>query len=731
MHQTLLVELFTEELPPKALKKLGDAFANSIADGLKNRGLIAGTSASTTFASPRRLAVSITNVLAIAPDQAFTEKLMPVAVGLDKDGKATPALLKKLAAKSLANIDVATLERENDGKADQLIYRGTAAGQSLQQGLQAALEEAIKNLPVPKVMSYQLTDGATTVQFVRPAHALMALHGANVVPVTALGLTAGRTTHGHRFQGAVNIELMHADEYEARLEEEGSVVASFEKRKKDIESQLRETAELHGANLGPTDDYAALLDEVTALVERPTVYVGAFETEFLSVPAECLILTMKLNQKYFPLFNRAGKLSNQFLIVSNMRLDNPHNIIEGNQRVVRPRLSDARFFFETDKKTKLTDRVEKLANVTYQTNLGSQFLRTQRIALLAWHLATHFSVGSDLGEHAAKLAKADLLTDMVGEFPELQGVMGKYYALAGGETLEVALSIEEHYLPRFAGDKLPTSKLGALVSLSDRMISLGGLFYAGFAPTGDKDQFGLRRAALGALRILLGGQIDLSISKLIDETVNVLESKAPINAENELRFKLQRLNKSGLMASPFGTSPLIVTPSLKEKLTEFMYERLSGILVDVGYSRAQVDSVLADRQSSFKTLLARLDAVMEFVKLPEAAALAAANKRISNILKKSNEYSEKVEPSLFDNDAEKALFEKMQSTFIYSRRALQAGHFSRSLSCLSELRESVDTFFDCVMVNVNDPKVQSNRLGLLATLHREMNQVADLSKLAA
>jgi glycyl-tRNA synthetase beta chain len=710
MHQTLLVELFTEELPPKVLKKLGDAFASLIAHGLKDRSLTGHSTISNSpngvafeakvFATPRRLAVCISHVLDVAADQSFVEKLMPVAVGLDKDGHATPALTKKLAAKNLAHIDVATLEREHDGKADQLIYRGMAEGQSLQAGLQQALDEAIKNLPVPKVMSYQLADGATTVQFVRPAHGLVALYGANVVPVTALGLTAGRTTHGHRFQGAADIELKHADEYESRLENEGAVVANFDKRKNDIESQLRETAELHGANLGPTDEYAALLDEVTALVERPTVYVGAFETEFLSVPAECLILTMKLNQKYFPLFNRAGKLSNQFLIVSNMRLDDPHNIIEGNQRVVRPRLSDARFFFETDKKSTLDARVLKLANVVYHNKLGNQLQRTERVEKLGGQIAK--LIGADVTQtmRAAHLAKADLLTDMVGEFPELQGTMGRYYALQDGESPAVGDAIEQHYWPKGAGGVLPQNVVATAVMLADKLETLAGLFGIGQVPTGDKDPFALRRHALGVIRVLIELKLTVTLPELV----------------------------AAAFASFFSVAGFT---NASTELETFIQERLRGYLREQSYSALEVESVLAQRPARLDQLPERLAAVREFMSLPEALNLAAANKRIGNILKKSDPVTSNAQQAMLAEPTEHSLFEAMQSTAPKFDQYFAAQNYTAALKSLAPLKIPVDAFFENVMVNADDLALRNNRLALLNDLHLMMNKVADLSKLAA
>jgi glycyl-tRNA synthetase beta chain len=721
MHQTLLVELFTEELPPKVLKKLGDAFASSIANGLKDRGLVGGDPTSgtpksnsssgaafeaKTFATPRRLAICVSHVLSVAADQAFTEKLMPVAVGLDKDGKATPALLKKLAAKSLTHIDVAALERENDGKADQLIYRGTAAGQSLQQGLQAALEDAIKNLPVPKVMSYQLADGATTVQFVRPAHGLVALHGANVVPVTALGLTAGRSTHGHRFQGTADIELKHADEYESRLEKEGGVVASFDKRKKDIESQLRETAELHGANLGPIEDYEALLDEVTALVERPTVYVGAFETEFLSVPAECLILTMKLNQKYFPLFDRAGKLSNQFLIVSNMRLDDPHNIIEGNQRVVRPRLSDARFFFETDKKTKLEARVAKLANVVYHNKLGNQLQRMERVRKLAGEIAALIGADVEKAKRAAYLAKADLLTDMVSEFPELQGVIGGYYAKHDGEDESIVAAIQNQYSKKGSLDE-SKNLIGDALLLADRIETIVGIWGIGLKPTGDKDPFALRRAALTIFSVFQ--QLELAA-----------HAGAPWR-----ELKLQHMVESAIANFPVG----LLAKETAQEVGQFIYDRAQNSFSLT--TKADVVAAVFSVHPPLDEVIKRIRAVEQFVTLEESGSLAAANKRIGNILKKSDAVTSSAQEAMLAEPAERSLFSAMKTTAPEFDKHFAAQDYTAALQSLAPLKTPVDTFFENVMVNAEDLNLRNNRLALLNDLHLMMNKVADLSKLAA
>ena len=711
---TLLVELFTEELPPKALKKLGESFATAIADGLKSRALLEDRYVVTLYATPRRLAVSITDVRAVALDQSFVEKLMPVAVGLDKNGNATPALMKKLAAKSLASIDVSTLERESDGKADQLIYRGIAKGHALHVGLQAALEEAIANLPVPKVMTYQLADGHTSVQFVRPAHGLVALYGAEVVPVSVLGLQVGNVTHGHRFQGATDIALTHADEYEARLETEGGVIASFEKRRHEIERLLFERAEEHGTTLGEREDYLALLDEVTALVERPSVYAGSFEAEFLTVPAECLILTMKLNQKYFPLFHADGSLSSRFLIVSNMRLHNPHNIIEGNQRVVRPRLADARFFFETDKKTRLDARVPKLGAVVYHHKLGNQLQRMQRVQKLAGQIAVLIGANPAHAERAAVLAKADLLTDMVGEFPELQGTMGRYYALHDGEAAEVADAIEQQYWPKGAGGALPEQGAAIALMMADKLETLAGLFAIGQVPTGDKDPFALRRHALGVLRVLIEMKLSVDLPDLIKAAFGVFEDIASINDTSS---------------------------HAQVELQTFIYERLRGYLREqtlgaktLGaktYSALEVESVLAQRPARLAQLPAQLAAVSEFMALPEAASLAAANKRIGNILKKAEATFMRADAALLVEPAEHALFAALTNTEPAFDAAFAAQNFTAALQSLAPLRVPVDAFFEGVMVNAEDVNLRHNRLALLNDLHVMMNKVADLSKLAA
>ena len=707
MSKNLLVELFVEELPPKALKKLGEAFAAALANSLKNAGLAASTAAVTAFASPRRLAAHIADVAAVAADKPVVQKLMPVAVGLDANGNATPALLKKLTALGADAAAVAQLRREHDGKAEILFYDSLAKGATLAEGLQKAIEAALAALPIPKVMTYQLQDGWSSVNFVRPAHALVALHGTDVVPVSALGLSAGRDTKGHRFEAAVDpVVIADADSYAETLRRDGAVIASFAERRAEIARQLAEAADNAGNNLKPIDD-DALLDEVTALVERPNVLVGQFEEEFLAVPQECLILTMKANQKYFPLLDHAGKLTNKFLVVSNISPADPSAVIGGNERVVRPRLSDAKFFFDQDRKKSLESRLPGLAKVVYHNKLGTQGERVQRVAAIARAIAEELGANSPdsvlkhQAEQAALLAKADLLTDMVGEFPELQGIMGRYYALHDGLPGDVADAIEDHYKPRFAGDSLPRGQVGTVIALADKLETLAGMFGIGQIPTGDKDPFALRRHALGVIRMLAEGNLNLAVDGLLTAVFaqfNGIEGFKP-NAP---------------------------------ALADFIYERLSGNLREQGYTAQEVDAVVSQRPQRLGDIVKRLAAVRAFSALPEAAALAAANKRVGNILKKvDGTVDARVDPALFQEAAETALHAALVDVVPQADAAFLTGDYSESLQALAALRAPVDAFFDGVMVNADDPALKANRLGLLAMLHTAMNRVADLSRLSA
>lgn len=697
--KNLLVELFVEELPPKALGKLGEAFSAGLFESLMAQGLTSEDSRVTPYASPRRLAAHVTRVAAQAADKPVSYKLMPVSVGLAADGGATQALLKKLAGMGLDAGVVSRLRREGEGKAEALLFDTEIRGATLVKGLQQALEETLAKLPIPKVMSYQLADGWSTVNFVRPAHALVALHGADVIPVSALGLAAGRITRGHRFEAATDfLSLRDADSYATQMENEGAVIPSFEKRRADIVRQLHEAAAKIGGVTPIGDD--ALLDEVTALVERPNVLPGHFDESFLEVPQECLILTMKANQKYFPLLDNSGKLTNRFLIVSNIRPADPSAVIGGNERVVRPRLADARFFFDQDRKKTLASRVARLANVVYHNKLGSQMERVQRLAKLAGEIARRLGADAAQAERGAYLAKADLVTEMVGEFPELQGIMGRYYAAHDGEPEAVARAIEQHYWPRFAGDALPQDNIAASAALADRLDTLAGIYGIGLVPTGDKDPFGLRRHALGALRILIEMQLPLDLVSLL----NLAKGQFPDE---------------------------VIAESVVQDVHGFMLERLKGYLRDKNFEPDEIEAVISQNPTRIDLVAPRLDAVREFRKLPEAAALAAANKRIQNILKKTAAPSGDADPALMQETAERELFEVVNRLAPQVTSLLQNEDYASALTQLAGARQAVDSFFDSVMVMADEPLIRNNRLALLKSLGDLMNQVADISKLAA
>lgn len=723
-NKNLLVELFVEELPPKALNKLGEAFSSVLFESLKTQGLTLENAAVTAFASPRRLAARISYVMDKAADKQVAQKLMPASVGLDANGNATPALIKRLQGLGADESAVAKLRKENDGKADMLFFDAMQTGVTLPEGLQKALDEALAKLPIPKVMTYQLADGWESVNFVRPAHSLVAMHGSSTIEVNTLGLSAGNVTYGHRFEAEnEKITLNHADSYEKQLLDEGGVIASFAVRRKEIIKQLLAKAKQNNCRIdcqpdliGNDEETAysiieddSLINEVTALVERPNILLGQFEESFLEVPAECLSLTMKTNQKYFPLYEdisgKKGKLTNKFLIVSNISPADPSKVIGGNERVVRPRLADAKFFFDQDRKKTLESRLDGLNKVVYHNKLGSQGERNARVVAIARSLASIvFKNESNRGsivekvKLAAKLSKADLLTDMVGEFPELQGIMGRYYAQHEGLDNDVAFAIEDHYKPRFAGDKLPRTIVGVIVALADKLETLVGLFSIGEKPTGDKDPFALRRQALGIIRMLIDEKLPFSLSALVESVAKEFNSDhAAIGA-----------------------------------IQEFCFDRLSVNLRDQGSSPQAVDAVLALAPDYLYEVPKRLEAVLAFSNLAEAPALAAANKRVTNILKKvEGEVKAEVNANLLQETAEKALNAALSQVKPQADKLFEAGDYTASLQALAALKAPVDDFFDNVMVNADDPALKANRLGLLATLHQTMNRVADLSKLAS
>ena len=737
----LLVELRVEELPPKALLRLGQAFAKSVHQGLVQQHLVdplpsqSQALAFQAFSTPRRLAVWVRGVQSHANDQQVVQKLMPKSVGLDARGQPTQALQKKLQALGWTENDwpdaLAKMQTQSDGKNEVLTLITQVKGVTLAQGLQSVLDKALADLPIPKVMQYPLHQhcdqpGWRTVSFVRPAHGLVVLHGDQVVDVMCLGWPSGRLTQGHRFEAQSNpVSVPHADAYADILAKEGAVIASFEQRCHAMLQDLRAHAKQLGCRLdieptGLTDEEAMqvlpdhpLVQEVTALVERPKVMVCQFDPAFLQVPKECLILTMKANQKYFPLLEANGDLSHRFLIVSNINPSDPSAVVSGNERVVRPRLADAQFFFNQDRKKSLETRVAGLDKVVYHSQLGTQGQRAQRVSAIAtaitqvlgrqsdWPHASQTDALLTLVDRAARLAKTDLLTDMVGEFPELQGVMGRYYALHDGEHPWVCEAMAEHYQPRFAGDELPQGPVSVVLALADKLETLVGLFGIGQLPTGDKDPYALRRHALGVARLLVEHRLPMGLHQLL-----LLGREA---------FAPNTLKALDLDA-----------------LHSFIQDRLAHQLEAAGHPHAHVMSVLGLAQlSDWSRVLPRLEAVSRFIVLPESEALAAANKRITNILKKAEQT---VEPQctqgLLTEPAEQALHDQLTHMMPQAQTLLAQGDDTAYLCLLAGLRDAVDRFFNEVMVNAEDPNVRQNRLGLLKMLQNLMNQVADLSRLA-
>lgn len=690
MQDTLLIELLTEELPPKSLEKLSLAFSAALTSDLRQDGFLGTHSATVSFATPRRLAVLITEVVGQAPDSKTLVKGPSVKAGLDASGKPTPALL---GFASKRGVPPEALERVSDGKQEVFAHRDLAPGGHLDTCFDRKVEAALKGLPIPKVMRW----GTSDVQFVRPAHGLVMMHGKRVVPGKVLGLESRNVTLGHRFLSKGEIKIPAADQYEAVLEKQGSVIVSFAKRRERIRAALETAAS--GAEPLWDDN---LLDEVTALVEFPVVYQGSFSPEFLSVPQECLILSMRQHQKYFPLADAGGKLLAKFLVVSNLKTEDPANIIHGNERVLRARLADAKFFFDQDRRTRLEERVPQLAKVVYHNKLGTQLDRTGRIQLLAGKIARMLDADAALAERAAWLAKADLLTGMVGEFPELQGVMGRYYALHDGEPKEVGDGIEAHYRPRFAGDHLPDGDVACAVALADKLEALAGMFGIGQQPTGDKDPFALRRQALGVTRILVENNLAISLHDLVNAAFAVFPDRMLGATHTDLQI--------------------------------FILERLRGYLRDGGYTANEVESVLCMGVTRLDRVPRQLAAVRAFAGLPEAASLAAANKRVANILRQAAAKGEsfaQAEAGKLREPAERELFRAIESAVKRALPLFEQGDYTGYLKTFAILKSPVDAFFDSVMVMVDDTELRKNRLALLTDLRRGMNRVADISKLAA
>jgi glycyl-tRNA synthetase beta chain len=700
----LLIELFTEELPPKSLRRLGDAFSDGVYSTLKAAGLLSQNSAVTSFATPRRLAVHITEVLSQAPDFPVREKLLPTSIAFDAEGKPTAPLQKKLAALGYGDIDLATLEKSGEGKNEALYLNVIAKGAALQQTAQQALEHTLNKLPIAKMMHYQVRQKngeLADVEFARPAHRIMALHGNHILNISALGIDAGNQTEGHRFLAPGVITIASADQYESELSNTAKVMPSFNLRHDYIQSGLLKAA---GDDLVLMPD--SLLDEVTALVEWPAIYECHFDPEFLEVPQECLILTMQTNQKYFALTDKQGKLRNRFLIVSNIETDQPQAIISGNERVVRPRLSDARFFFQQDQKRPLASRVADLGKVVYHNQLGNQLDRTKRVQGIAMDIAKALSADEQLASRAAEIAKTDLLTDMVGEFPELQGIMGGYYATHDGENTEVVSACSEHYMPRFAGDTLPRTQTGTILAIADKLETLVGIWGVGLAPTGDKDPYALRRHALGIVRLLLEKNLALNLPDLI--------------ALARKQFPQKEVQDKAKVEDIYG----------------FIIDRLRAYLRDQAvagkpFTTEEIEAVLSQSPSQLNDLIDRLTALREFNALAEATQLAAANKRISNILKKNaTSIPLTCSSKLLQVPAEITLYEALQSISPTLTSAYEKRQFVDLLKALVALSAPIDQFFADVMVMDPNLELRDNRLALLQQLHQKMNLIADLGKLA-
>ena len=705
----LLVELFTEELPPKTLKRLGDSFAQSVFQSLNQVHLIGANAKLQSFASPRRLALLIEDVLPQAPDHPVREKLLPTSIAFDERGQASAPLQKKLAALGYANTPISQLEKSGEGKNEALYLNVSAKGADLQSSLQVAVEEAIKQLPIAKMMHYQVHNAngdLQDVEFARPVHRIVAMHGSHILPIQAFGMTASNTTEGHRFMSSGPIAIQSAVDYENTLEREGKVIASFSKRRQLIEAELLKAAQSDRVLMPDS-----LLDEVTALVEFPAIYTCHFDPEFLDVPQECLILTMQTNQKYFALTDDAGKLKNRFLIVSNIATQRPEGIISGNERVIRPRLSDARFFFQQDKKRSLESRIPDLAKVVYHNQLGNQLERMGRVQAIAIHIANQIheaGIGIDpkTVSRAAELAKTDLLSDMVGEFPELQGVMGQYYALADHEHPDVAAACSEHYLPRFAGDALPKTLVGTVLAIADKLETIVGIWAIGLVPTGDKDPFALRRHALGICRLLIEKNLPLGLNTLIGLAKNQFSGvtlKNEVNEESIYQFILERLRA-------------------------YLKDHLLG---DKPYTVPEIESVLSMNPGKINDLTVRLEAVRSFNELSEATQLAAANKRISNILKKmEGKLPSEVQTQLLRLPAEINLFKSLEALSPKLDQQFKSQDFIGLLRNLVALSQPIDQFFSDVMVMDEDLQLRQNRIALLNQLHQKMNLVADIGKLA-
>lgn len=694
VKDNLLIELFTEELPPDSLESLSDQFGKTITSELLSKNLIA-TSDFQTYATPRRIAVNIKSVIKEAEDEERLIKLMPYSVGFDEHNNPTQPLIKKLSSidDAIKTEDLEIIE-ENNKKFIYVLKK--IKGFRLEDGLGDIIKNALQKLAIKKVMSYQLKDGWTSVNFVRPMRGLIVLHGKQILNVSILGCSSSNTTLGHRFESKKEIiTIKHADNYEETLATEGNVITCFDKRKTKIKTDIKVALSELGEDFYITED-EALTDEVTSLVEMPNILIGNFEEKFLSIPEECLTLTMKTNQKYFPIFNKKSGLTNRFIIVSNISPENSDQVTHGNEKVIRPRLADAEFFYDEDKKLGLSTFCEKLENVIYHNKLGSQNDRAERVARKLQYLTKSLNLKFNIDlEQLCLFSKADLISLMVSEFPKLQGIMGRYYALNENKNKNFANAIEDHYKPRFSNDSLPRDELGFMLAIADKFTTLIDLFSINEIPTGEKDPFGLRRNTIGVIRLITEKKLPININTLIDAFLD----------KND---------------------------SARASLTNFFYERLFNYLKDLGYSNEMVDALVSSKPAQIHDILVRLQAISEFIKLKESDTLSSANKRVSNILKKADKITNNpVDVSLLIENEEIMLHKVLLDLEPKINQCLDKNDFVSALKNLVILNAPINNFFEKVMVNTDDTKIKNNRYSLLYKLRQNLNCVADISKLAS
>ncbi|HVC16021.1 MAG TPA: glycine--tRNA ligase subunit beta [Rhodanobacter sp.] len=712
-HKPLLIELGTEELPPKALDELSAAFLRGICDGLARRGIAAELDLALAYASPRRLAVLVPGVAAVQPEQVIERRGPALSAALDAHGQPTGALLGFAQS---CGVGVGQLEKLQTAKGSWFVWRTVKPGQPVAALVPEILDEALKGLPIPRPMRWADHD----YSFVRPAHWLVILHGATIVDAEVLGLQSGRISRGHRFLHPQPVHVADADSWLDAMRA-ANVLADPLERRQRIRTQVEQLAGQVGG-MPRLDD--ALLDELANLTEWPVAIACTFEKGFLHVPPEALVTTMVANQKFVPVFDEAGKLTEHFIGIANIESRDPTEIRKGYERVIRPRFADAKFFWDEDLKTPLAHYQDQLKNVTYQQALGSLWDKSVRVAELARVIANRVGVDAGQATRAAALGKCDLLTRMVGEFPELQGVMGRYYASHHGEQAEIAEALDSYYQPRYAGDAIAPGKVGQVLAVAERFDTLAGIFAVGMKPGGNRDPFALRRAALGLARTLIEAGMEIDLRGSFIEALELLPDDALA---------------AGLKPGKDGKPPVLNAGHrraiLLEELYDFVLDRLRGYYAEQGFDNAQFEAVLAVQPGSLVDFDRRLRAVAEFGRRPEAASLAAANKRVANILRKQAEetgapaVSRVVDPACFEADAERELADALASAQRETAGSLRAGDYTAVLARLSQLQVPVDAFFDNVLVNADDQAVRANRLALLGQLKAQFSAIADIALL--